>query len=159
MATAAAFNTQSSVIHRLSSALLPSQSPDITLHTCNTHFPRLSLFLPHTYTQTRYFDNVPPAPRVSGTETHTVSPQRSLINEMVCSLPQAWTNQAQRHKSLPAGDAEGHRPLFIGNLSPNYPDRDSNTLTTGRHQHHVCLGVCVFHVHLVNLSQGNKYSC
>ena len=72
-------------------------------------------------------------------KTHTVSPQHFLINKMVCSLPQGWANQAQGHKSLPTGDAvEGHRPLFIGNLSPNYLDRESDTLATGRHQHHVC---------------------
>lgn len=67
--------------------------------------------------------------------------QCSLINEMVCSLPQAWANQPRGHKSLPTG-GEGHRSLFIGNLSPNYPDRESHTISTGRHHHRVCLCVC-----------------
>ncbi|CAF91506.1 unnamed protein product [Tetraodon nigroviridis] len=49
--------------------------------------------------------------------THAVSQQRSLINEM------ASANQAGGHKSPTAGEAEGHRPLFMANLSPDYPDR------------------------------------
>lgn len=107
-----------SVIRQLSSALLPSQSADIMFHT---HTFSVSPFYTH------YFDSVPPWVWVAR-ETHTVSPQRSLINEMVCSLPQTSANQARGHKSLPTGDTEGHRPLFIGNLSPNCPDRESNTL-------------------------------
>lgn len=76
------------------------------------------------------------------THTHAVSSQCSLINEMACSLSWARANQVRGHKSLPAGDAEGHRPLFIGNFSSNYPDRESDTLTTGRH--HRRIGLCVF---------------
>lgn len=63
------------------------------------------------------------------TGTHVVSQQRSLINEMVRSLLQASANQAGGHKSLPAGDAEGHRPLFMGNLSHDYPNRQRNMVT------------------------------
>lgn len=138
MAAPEAFSTQSSVTHRLSSAPLPSQSPDIILHSHNN-----SLSLSHqTHTRSICTMCHRHRVRVAQKHTHIVSPQCSLINEMVCSLPQAWTNQARGHKSLPAGNAEGHWPLFIGNLSPDYPDRESNTLVTGRHRHHVFH--CVF---------------
>lgn len=98
-----------------------------------------SLLFSHKYTYTK----VAVCHNRYGDHRKTVSLQCSLINMMVCSLPQGWANQARGHKSLPAGDAaEGHQPLFIGNLSPNYLDRESNMLDTGRARHHVCSWVC-----------------
>ena len=118
----------------ISSALLPSQSPDKTLHTKSLSDSSLSDT--HTHTHTLRFEDVPPTCEcVIGVETNThaqvaVSPQCSLINEMAPSLPYGWTSQARGHKSVPAGEAEGHRPIFIGNLSPDDPDRESDMLVT-----------------------------
>lgn len=111
----------------VSAWLLPSL-PDRAPCACTPH---TSCFSPCA--TARCFEDMPPARCACAVETHTgthaVSQQRSLINEMVRSLLQASANQAGGHKSLPAGDAEGHRPLFMGNLSPDYPNRQRNMVT------------------------------
>ena len=115
MAAPEAFSTQSSVTHRLSSAPLPSQSPDIILHSHNN-----SLSLSHqTHTRSIFTMCHRHRVRVAQKHTHTVSPQCSLINEMVCSLPQAWTNQHEDTNLSPLVmlKATGHYLLAISALT------------------------------------------